>query len=118
MLRLDPASSLAPYEQVRRQLATGIDAGELSPGTRLPTVRRLADDLGVAPNTIARAYRELEATGRVATRGRNGTVVTDRSATGDGEEARLAASYLAAMRELGHDANAALRYLHGAIGAS
>ncbi|MFT4136719.1 GntR family transcriptional regulator [Microbacterium sp.] len=117
MLRIDPASPLPPYEQVRRQLAADIDAGDLPAATRLPTVRRLADDLGVAQGTIARAYRELEAAGYVSTRGRNGTTVTDRAAAADGEAARLAHSYLAAMHELGHDPTAAVRYLHRAIGA-
>jgi DNA-binding transcriptional regulator YhcF (GntR family) len=54
------------------QVASGI----LLPGTKLPTVRALAVELGVATNTVARAYRELEHTGTVTTRGRAGTVVS------------------------------------------
>ena len=50
-------------------------AGALRPGARLPSIRQLADDLGLAGGTVARAYRELEADGIVATRGRHGTVV-------------------------------------------
>lgn len=115
MLRLDPASPVPPYEQVRRQLAAEIESGELSPGARLPTVRRLASDLGVAPNTIARAYRELEIGGYVTTAGRKGTTVTDPTGAADSAAARLAASYLDAMRSLGHDASAAVRYVHRAI---
>ena len=49
--------------------------GDLAPGTRLPTVRQLAADLGLAANTVARAYRELEADGVIATYGRKGTFV-------------------------------------------
>jgi DNA-binding transcriptional regulator YhcF (GntR family) len=75
MITLDPQSSTPPYEQVRAQIAAQVHDGRLPTGTRLPTVRRLADDLGLAANTVARAYRELEQDGVVATRGRNGTVV-------------------------------------------
>jgi DNA-binding transcriptional regulator YhcF (GntR family) len=75
MITLDPQSSSPPYEQIRAQIAARVHDGELPTGTRLPTVRRLADDLGLAANTVARAYRELEQDGVVATRGRNGTVV-------------------------------------------
>jgi DNA-binding transcriptional regulator YhcF (GntR family) len=52
-----------------------IRSGVLAPDTRLPAIRHLAADLGVATGTIARAYRELEGAGLVATRGRHGTVV-------------------------------------------
>ncbi|MBC7639012.1 MAG: GntR family transcriptional regulator, partial [Rhodoferax sp.] len=74
---LDDDSGLDKYEQVRGTLATRIADGSLAAGTRLPTVRTLAADLGVAPHTVARAYRELEQAGLVDTRGRAGTVVTD-----------------------------------------
>jgi DNA-binding transcriptional regulator YhcF (GntR family) len=73
---LDTGSGTAPYEQVRVQLATRIGDGRLPAGTRLPTVRALAAGLGLAVNTVARAYKELEADGLVATEGRRGTFVT------------------------------------------
>jgi len=76
MITVDNSSPVPPFEQVRAQLATQIADGLLVPGTRLPTVRQLADDLGLAVNTVARSYRELEAAGMVETRGRGGTVVT------------------------------------------
>jgi DNA-binding transcriptional regulator YhcF (GntR family) len=66
-----------PFVQVRSRIATAIRNGELPVGERLPTVRSLADQLGLAPGTIARAYRELEAKGLVDTRGRHGTYVAD-----------------------------------------
>lgn len=101
ILQVDPRSPVPPYEQVRSQVVAQVDAGQLRPGDRLPPVRRLAGDLGLASGTVARAYRELEAAGVVVTRGRNGTVV---AATGDvteqrAQEATLA--YLAALRRLG-----------------
>ncbi|MFI7281561.1 GntR family transcriptional regulator [Micromonospora chersina] len=74
-VRIDQDSPVPPYEQVRGQLAGMIGDGRLAVGTRLPAVRQLAADLGLAVNTVARAYRELESAGLVETRGRHGTVV-------------------------------------------
>ena len=68
-------SAIPPYEQIRAQIASLIAAGALAPGTRLPTVRSLAADLGIAAGTVARAYKELEQSGLLETRRRNGTVV-------------------------------------------
>jgi len=72
---VDPASGTPPFEQLRRQVAAMVAEGSLSPGSRMPTVRRLAADLGLAANTVARAYRELETDGVIATHGRKGTFV-------------------------------------------
>ena len=72
---LDMLGATPPYEQVRTQLAGHIRTGALRPGDKLPVVRVLAADLGVATNTVARAYRELEAGGLVTTRRRVGTIV-------------------------------------------
>jgi DNA-binding transcriptional regulator YhcF (GntR family) len=96
---LDPAAGEPPYEQIRTQIANQVASGELPPGTRLPTVRALAETLGIAPNTVARAYRELEHSGVVTTRGRNGTVVNGEGADRAAKEA--AASYADVMRSLG-----------------
>lgn len=74
-ISIDLASGTPPYEQMREQLAGLIHAGALQPGDRLPVVRALAADLGIAPNTVARAYRELAADGLVTTRRRTGTAV-------------------------------------------
>lgn len=71
-------SSVPLFEQLRLNIIEHADKGTLAPGTRLPAVRSLAAELGVAPHTVARAYKELEAAGVVATRGRNGTVVCAR----------------------------------------
>ena len=99
MITLDTSHGEPPYEQIRTQIAAQVASGELPPGTRLPTVRALAETLGIAPNTVARAYRELEHSGVVTTRGRNGTVVN-----GDGSDRaakEAAAGYADAMRSLG-----------------
>ena len=68
-------SPVPPFEQIRTQIASLISLGTLAAGTRLPTVRSLASDLGLAAGTVARAYKELELAGLVETRRRNGTVV-------------------------------------------
>lgn len=76
-ITLDLDSALPPYEQIRTQISTLISLGELIAGAKLPTVRALATDLGVAAGTVARAYKELEAEGLISTRRRAGTVVND-----------------------------------------
>jgi DNA-binding transcriptional regulator YhcF (GntR family) len=80
-------------------VAARVDAGDLQPGTRLPSVRALAEELGVAANTVARAYRELEHAGVVTTRGRAGTVVNGDGADRAAKDA--ARTYADTMRALG-----------------
>ena len=75
ILEIDSRSSVAPYDQIREQVAALVRGGVLQPGHRLPPIRQLANDLGLAGGTVARAYRELESDGIVAARGRHGTVV-------------------------------------------
>lgn len=75
ILRVEPASPVPPYEQIRTQIMTMVGSGVLPKGARLPTIRQLAADLQLAGGTVARAYRELEAAGVIATRGRHGTFV-------------------------------------------
>jgi len=99
---IDQRSPVPPFEQLRQQLLTAVGSGELVPGARLPTVRRFAEDLGIAPGTVARTYRELEQTGVLETRGRHGTFVT---ANGPEAEARSAAAeFVTRLRRLGVDA--------------
>jgi DNA-binding transcriptional regulator YhcF (GntR family) len=75
ILEIDPAAALPPYEQLRQQITAHVLGGGLAPGDRLPAIRQLANDLGLAVGTVGRAYRELEADGVVTTHGRHGTVV-------------------------------------------
>jgi GntR family transcriptional regulator len=84
-LSVDLEDPTPPYEQLRRQLALSIRTGRLSPDERLPPLRQLAGDLGLAVGTVARTYRELEAAGLVRSRRGGGTRVaatipTDESA--------------------------------------
>jgi DNA-binding transcriptional regulator YhcF (GntR family) len=74
-ISVDLGSAVPPYEQIRTQVSSLIAVGSPAAGTRLPTVRSLAADLGIAAGTVARAYKELEQAGLIQTRRRNGTVV-------------------------------------------
>lgn len=76
---IDDASDRSIYEQIVARIQERIAVGELEPGERLPTVRRMADQLDIAPGTVARAYGELERLGLVETRGAAGTRVAERS---------------------------------------
>jgi len=99
VIDLDSTSATPPFEQIRSQVADHVASGALQPGDRLPTVRRLAEDLGVATNTVARAYRELEQSGDIETRGRSGSFVTGDQVTRKAKAAAVA--YLAETRALG-----------------
>lgn len=76
-LRLDPSSAIPVAEQIQVQVVDLISTGALPAGRRLPPVRALATALGLAPGTVAKAYRALDQEGYVETAGRNGTVVAD-----------------------------------------
>ncbi len=82
-ITVDLRAPTPPYEQIRSQISSLIASGTLAPGSRLPTVRSLAADLGIAAGTVARAYKELEAAGLVHSRRRGGTLVTGPAAAGD-----------------------------------
>ncbi len=74
-LIVDTTNPTPPYEQLRRQLADLISAGALPAGERLPPLRQLAGDLGLAVGTVARTYRELETAGLITSRRGGGTRV-------------------------------------------
>ncbi len=115
LITIDTDSPQPPFEQVRSQLARQISDRTLAVGTRLPTVRGLATDLGLAANTVARAYRELEEAGLVETRGRAGTFV---SALGSRSRVALrqaAAEYAATAHALGIDPGEALEAVRAAL---
>lgn len=76
LITVDLRAATPPYEQIRAQVSSLIAIGTLTDGDRLPTVRALAADLGVATGTVSRAYKELESAGLIASRRRLGTVVT------------------------------------------
>ncbi len=107
IIRIDTDSPIPAFEQIRSQVAAMAGSGVLAIGARLPTIRQLARDLGIAPGTVARAYQELEREGVLVTRGRHGSFVADSKAI-SGSEADLdqAAETLAIMGyQLGLDAD-------------
>lgn len=112
---VDPASPEPPFEQVRAQLAALIATGGLGEGERLPTVRALAADLGLAVNTVARAYKELEAEGLVTTRSRAGTVVAAHAQPVDVALRRRAADYAATAARAGLSDSAAIDLVRAAL---
>lgn len=89
-LAVDPNLDAAPFQQIVDQLRAFIERGDLRSGDALPTVRQLAGDLGVAPNTVARAYAELQEEGWLTGDGRRGTRVASDGSTID-KRARAAA---------------------------
>jgi len=116
MLVIDTDSPTPPYEQVRSQVVALVRSGALAPGTRLPTVRRLAGDLGLAANTVARAYRELERAGIVETRGRHGTFVGPDVDSAAAAASDAAAAFAARVDELGLAPSEGLRLAARALG--
>jgi DNA-binding transcriptional regulator YhcF (GntR family) len=112
---IEGGSPVPPYEQVRGQLARQITDRVLAVGTRLPTVRQLAADLGLAVNTVARAYRELEEAGLVDTRGRAGTFVAAAGEPARERARRAAQEYAATATGLGLDIDEALRIVQAAL---
>ena len=114
-IEIDLTSGVPPYEQIRLQVLAHVSAGRLSPGDRLPTIRALATDLGVAAGTVARAFRELEQAGVVTTRRRTGTVVAAGAPTTDGTVRRAAGHFVATARAAGLSDEEALDAVSGAL---
>ncbi|GAA1769145.1 GntR family transcriptional regulator [Agromyces humatus] len=114
---IDHEASEPPFEQLRRQVTDAVRSGTLAPGARMPTVRALADELGLAVNTVAKAYRALETDHVIETRGRAGSFV---SAQGDAvarEAQRAAIAYADRVRHLGIDRATALDMVASALDA-
>jgi DNA-binding transcriptional regulator YhcF (GntR family) len=112
---INPDSPVPPYEQVRSGFARQITDRTLPVGAKLPTVRALAAELGLAPNTVARAYRELEESGLIETRGRAGSFV---SAAGERSRAQVqqsARGYAELARALGVPDEEALAIVTAAL---
>jgi GntR family transcriptional regulator len=83
---LDPRSGVPVYRQIIDQVTGGIAAGALAPGDQLPTVRQLAVDLSINPNTVIRAYRELEIRGVLETEQGTGTFISNQKVRLDEDE--------------------------------
>jgi DNA-binding transcriptional regulator YhcF (GntR family) len=118
-IRLDPSAREPLWEQLRSALASRIASGRLAPGERMPTVRELAAQLEIAPNTAAKAYRDLATEGFIVGRGRRGTFVSERITApheeGSARLAEAAEAYAQRARQLGFGPSAARAAAEGAL---
>ena len=118
ILSVDPSRALPVYEQVREQIRRMVAAGTLAPGARLPTIRQLAADLGLAKGTIEHAYELLEGDSVIERHGRSGTYVSEIVRSTRHEQAvglaPAAEALVIVARQLGADEEAAVRELRAA----
>jgi GntR family transcriptional regulator len=104
MLRPNPSSGVPIYLQLMEQLKHGIETGALRPGEQLPGMRRLAEELVINPNTVAKAYRELEHEGVIELRqGTGAFVAANARATQMTDTFRVAQEIVAAAIRRLHD---------------
>jgi DNA-binding transcriptional regulator YhcF (GntR family) len=120
IVTVDPGSPVPPFEQLRTAIRQLVATGALPVGSRLPTVRQLAADLGLAPGTVGRAFRELEVEGIVESRGRHGTHVKSApkrpQSAERGRRIRDAAmAYAAVVAELAIDPDTAVDHVRRAL---
>lgn len=117
-ITVDPDTGTAPFEQVRSQVADQARSGLLPVGYKLPTVRGLAQDLGLAANTVAKAYRALETDGVIETRGRHGSFVAAAADAAARELATAAEQYARRAHHLGVEQAAATAAVTDALRAA
>lgn len=121
ILRIDAQAALPVYEQIREQVTRMAVLGTLPAGTRLPTIRQLAADLGIAKGTVAKAYTLLESAAVVESRGHKGTFVLEPEATAAVPDASMALreaaeAYVVSARQSGRDLGAAIDEIRTAWG--
>jgi DNA-binding transcriptional regulator YhcF (GntR family) len=116
---VDTASPIPAYEQIRAQVTALADNGVLPAGTRLPPIRQLAADLGLAPGTVAKAYALLEKAGVASTHRRRGTLITDRGVLEPAQQLselrRAAAAFARSARLLDIDRTTAQEAIDAAL---
>ncbi len=112
MIIIDPSSKAPAFQQICDGIMRDVEQGVLVPGAQLPTVRDLADEVGLAANTVAKAYKQLAAEGHVVTRGRNGTfILAGRAGALGGDSAQAAQVFVAAAKRSGLSVNEAIGLL-------
>ena len=122
IVTVDHDSPVPAFEQLRVGIRRLIATGAIPVGARLPTVRQLASDLGLAPGTVVRAFRELETEGIIDSRGRRGTCVRSLPAPPAPDERagrirEAAAIFAAAAAELAIPAGDAIEHVRVALAA-
>lgn len=119
ILSVDPDDPTPVYQQIRGQIQRMVASGTLTVGTRLPTIRQLATDLGLAKGTVAKAYEALLHDGLVTAAGRHGTVVAPHRitdpATRTAELHAAARDYAITVHQLGIDPGTAAAALADAM---
>ena len=116
ILSVDLEATVPPFEQIRSQVAAMAASGVLPPGTRLPPIRQLAADLGLAAGTVSRAYRELAAAGVLTTNGRHiAQPPVRRPQARAGRLRQAAAGYALLAAQLGASKQDALQTARAAI---
>ncbi|XCB29811.1 GntR family transcriptional regulator [Arcanobacterium hippocoleae] len=114
MIVIDPSLPSPPYEQLKQQIIATQKSGNFPTGYRLPSVRHLALELGIAPGTVARAYKDLESAGIIETRGRHGTYLRSLQETrsiSENSPESLARKFAAAARTAGLGTEQALELI-------
>lgn len=117
-IAIDTTSGVPPYEQIRAQIMDQVSAESLKVGDRLPPIRALATDLGLAAGTVAHAYKELEASGVVTTRRGAGTVVSHRAVAADVLVQQAARAFVEQVRGAGLSDRVVLDAVRDALGES
>jgi GntR family transcriptional regulator len=113
---LSETGSVPVYRQIITQIEHGVLSGRLKAGDKLPTIRALAVELKINPNTIAKAYSELEIRGFLVTQAGNGTFISDKKPL-DADEARekkirvIVSRFLREMDELGVERDAVMEFI-------
>jgi DNA-binding transcriptional regulator YhcF (GntR family) len=118
-VHIDSSNTTPVFEQLRMQILGLVRSGDLIAGTKIPTVRGLAEELKIAPNTVAKTYRELEQQGIIETRGRSGSFVASGGDPSRDIAARAATEFVRTVRSIGLDDDQARSFLESALkGAS
>jgi GntR family transcriptional regulator len=115
---LDPSNGVPIYRQIIQQIEYAILSGRMQSGDRLPTIRSLAVELKINPNTIARAYGELEIRGILATQVGSGSYISDKKPIPEDDSLNrkireVVKRFVQDMRDLGVDAKDAARMTEG-----
>jgi DNA-binding transcriptional regulator YhcF (GntR family) len=122
LIAVDPRLETPPYQQIFEQIRGAIERGVLAADAALPTVRQLAGDLGVAPNTVARAYADLQSAGWLVSEGRRGTRVASKTPAADRRARNSAltdatARFIDALRHRGYSHSEIIAELRRALEA-
>ncbi|MCJ0904011.1 GntR family transcriptional regulator [Rhodococcus sp. ARC_M6] len=114
-IAIDHSSSVAPYDQLRQQIIEEVQSGGLIAGAKIPTVRALASDLGLAANTVAKAYRVLGEQGVIETRGKQGTFIASGTDPVRARAEQEATSFAKSVRALGYSNNEIVEMVEAAL---